>query len=184
MKRGNIYQGDELVEKLNSILKRVEKPSRYTGGEFNSPDAAWKALNYCICFPDVYEVGMSNLGIKIVAESLRTVDGVFVDECFAPWLDFGTALKENGIYLYGLSSKRPLKDFDMIGFSLSYELSFTNILYMLDLGGIPLRAKDRGDDYPIIQGGGPCVFNPEPVADFFDIFVIGDGEEKWRNLLN
>ena len=170
------------MEKLNSILKRVEKPSRYTGGEFNSPDAVWKSLNYCICFPDVYEVGMSNLGIKIVAESLRTVDGVFVDECFAPWMDFGTALKENGIYLYGLSSKRPLKDFDIIGFSLSYELSFTNILYMLDLGGIPLRAKDRGDDYPIIQGGGPCVFNPEPVADFFDIFVIGDGEEIMAEL--
>ena len=170
------------MNKLNAILKKVEKPSRYTGGEFNSPDASWKALNFCMCFPDVYEVGMSNLGIKIVAESLRSVEGVFVDECFAPWKDFGAALKDNGLNLYGLSSKRPLKYFDMIGFSLSYELSYTNILYMLDLGGIPLRAKDRGENDPIIQGGGPCVFNPEPVADFFDIFVIGDGEEIMAEL--
>ena len=170
------------MDKLNAILKKVEKPSRYTGGEFNSPDPERKALNYCICFPDVYEVGMSNLGIKIVAESLRSVEGVFVDECFAPWKDFGSALKENRIPLYGLSSKRALKDFDMVGFSLSYELSYTNILYMLDLGGIPLKAKDRGENFPIIQGGGPCVFNPEPVADFFDLFVIGDGEESMADL--
>ena len=170
------------MSNLNKILKTVEKPSRYIGGEFNAPENDWKALNYCICFPDVYEVGMSNLGIKIVAESLRSVEGVFVDKCFAPWRDFGAALKENDVLLYGLTSKRPLKDFDIVGFSLSYELSYTNILYMLDLGGIPLRAADRGENYPIIQGGGPCVFNPEPVADFFDLFVIGDGEESMREL--
>ena len=167
---------------LNQILKRVEKPSRYVGGEFNAPKNEWKKFNYCICFPDVYEVGMSNLGIKIVAESLRSVDGVFVDKCFAPWQDLGAALKENDIYLYGLTSKRPLKDFDMVGFSLSYELSYTNVLYMMDLGGIPLRAKDRGEEYPILQGGGPCAFNPEPVAEFFDMFVIGDGEETMAEL--
>ena len=165
------------MKELNRILRRVEKPSRYIGGEFNTPPADWKKFNFCICFPDVYEVGMSNLGIKIVAESLRSMDDVFVDRCFTPWRDFGDELKKNGILLYGLESKRPLKDFDMVGFSLSYELSFTDVLYMLDLGGIPLRACDRGEEYPIIQGGGPCAFNPEPMADFFDLIVIGDGEE-------
>ena len=170
------------MKELNAILKTVEKPSRYIGGEFNAPTAGWKNFNFCICFPDVYEVGMSNLGIKIVAESLLGVDGVFVDRCFAPWKDFGDALKKSGVFLYGLDSKRPLKDFDMVGFSLSYELSFTNVLYMLDLGGIPLKACDRGEDDPIIQGGGPCAFNPEPIAEFFDMFVIGDGEEVMAEL--
>ena len=170
------------LKDLNRILKKVEKPSRYIGGEFNAPEGDFKAFNYCICFPDVYEVGTSNLGIKIVAESLRSVENVFVDRCFAPWNDFGNELEKSGIYLYGLDSKRPLKDFDMVGFSLSYELSYTNVLYMLDLGGIPLRASDRGEDYPIIQAGGPCAFNPEPMAEFIDMFVIGDGEEIMAEL--
>lgn len=170
------------MQSIDSILKKVEKPARYIGGEYNSQDAKWDKLNYCICFPDIYEVGMSNLGIRIVADSLRTVDGVFVDRAFAPWLDFGNELKRSGNLLYGLSSKRPLKDFDMVGFSLQYEMSYTTILYMLELGGIPIRSEDRGEDYPIIQGGGPCAFNPEPVAPFFDLFVIGDGEETMANL--
>ena len=170
------------MESIESILKRVEKPARYIGGEFNSPKYEWKDLNYCICFPDVYEVGMSNLGIKIVADSLRTVDGVFVDFCYSPWKDFGDELKKSGNLLYGLSSKRPLKDFDMVGFSLGYEMCYTTVLYMLELGGIPLRAKDRGEDDPIIQGGGPCTYNPEPMAEFFDLFVIGDGEDSMAEL--
>ncbi len=167
---------------IESILKTVEKPARYTGGEYNAPKPEWKKLNYCICFPDIYEVGMSNLGIKIVADSLRTVDDVFVDFAYSPWKDFGDKLKESGNLLYGLSSKRPLKDFDMVGFSLGYEMSYTTVLYMLELGGIPLRACDRGEEYPIIQAGGPCVFNPEPMADFFDLFVIGDGEESMAEI--
>ena len=170
------------MNKLEKILLTVEKPARYIGGEYNSPAADWKELNYCICFPDVYEVGMSNLGIRIVAESLRQVDGVYVDRCFAPWADFGKALKENNIPLYALSTKRPLKDFDIIGFSLQFEMCYTTVLYMLDLAGIPLRAKDRGEDYPLIQGGGPCMTNPEPVAEFFDFFVIGDGEETMAQM--
>ena len=170
------------MQKLKEILKTVEKPSRYTGGEYNAPSGEWSRLNYCICFPDIYEVGMSNLGIKIVAESLKTVDGVFVDHAYSPWKDFGAALKENDIPLYGLSSKRPLKDFDIVGFSLGYEMCYTTVLYMLDLGGIPLKAKDRGENDPIIQGGGPCCFNPEPMADFFDLFVIGDGEESMAEI--
>lgn len=169
------------MKTLQEILKIVEKPSRYTGGEFND-NVVEKDFNYCICFPDVYEVGMSNLGIKIVQEAIERVDGVSVDRCFAPWHDFGKELKENDILLYSLGLKKPLKDFDMIGFSLQYEMSYTTILYMLDLAGIPLYAKDRGEEFPIIQGGGPCACNSEPIADFFDLFVIGDGEESMVEL--
>ncbi len=167
---------------LEQILKLVEKPARYIGGEYNEPKNEWKAFNYCMCFPDIYEVGMSNLGIRIVTEALESVEGVFVDRCFSPWHDFGSLLKENGHYLYGLTSKKALKDFDMLGFSLQFEMCYTTVLYMLELGGIPLLAKDRGEEFPIIQGGGPCAFNPEPIADFFDLFVIGDGEEVMKSL--
>ena len=162
---------------LDEILPTVEKPSRYIGGEWGEDKPVPAELNYCICFPDVYEVGMSNLGIKIVAEAVKSVKGTSVDRCFAPWPDFGEALKKNDIPLYSLGMKKSLAEFDMIGFSLQYEMSFTAVLYMLDLAGIPLKAKDRGDDYPIVQAGGPCMCNPEPMADFFDLFTIGDGEE-------
>lgn len=167
---------------LEQILPTVEKPARYTGGEWGEPLDKWNKLNYCMCFPDVYEVGMSNIGIKIVAESIRSVEGTCVDRCFAPWPDFGAALKENDIKLYSLGHKRPLADFDMIGFSLQYEMSYTAVLYMLDLAGIPLKSCDRGDEYPIVQAGGPCACNPEPMADFFDLFTIGDGEEVMAEL--
>lgn len=167
---------------LDEILKVVEKPARYIGGEWGERDLVWSDFNYCICFPDVYEVGMSNLGIKIVEESLSSVSGAMVDRCFTPWEDFGNALKENGIELYSLGLKKPLKSFDMLGFSLQFELSYTEVLRMLDLANIPLLADARDDSYPIIQGGGPCAFNPEPLADFFDLFVIGDGEEVMQEL--
>lgn len=171
------------MKTLEQILASVEKPSRYVGGEWGSRNDPWSdKLNYCICFPDVYEVGMSNLGIKIVAESIRQVPGVCVDRCFAPWVDFGAALKENGIKLYSLEHKKPLCEFDMVGFSLGYEMSFTCVLYMLELGGIPIRAADRGENDPIVQAGGPCSCNPEPVADFFDLFTVGDGEEVMAEL--
>ncbi len=165
------------IMKLDGILKRVEKPARYIGGEFNAPDGKFKDYNYCLCFPDVYEVGMSNLGIRVVEAAISSVDGTFVDRCYAPWADFGNELKKEDLPLYGLNSRRPLKDFDTVGFSLQYELSYTTVLYMLDLAGIPLLAKDRGEDYPLIEAGGPCTCNPEPIADFFDLFVLGDGEE-------
>ena len=167
------------MKTLDEILLTVERPSRYIGGE---PEIKREKFNYCICFPDVYEVAMSNLGIRIVQEVINRVDGAMADRCFAPWPDFGKALKENNIPLYSLGLKIPLKEFDMLGFSLQYELSYTNILYMLDLAGIPLLAKDRGENDPIIQGGGPCAVNPEPIADFFDLFVIGDGEDSMREL--
>lgn len=167
---------------LDEFLSAVEKPARYIGGEYNEIEPFEGKLNYCICLPDVYEVGMSNLGIKIVAEALRSVEGVYVDRCFTPWPDFGEKLKENGIPLYALGNKKPLKTFDMIGFSLQYEMSYTNILYMLELGGVPLRREERGENDPILQAGGPCACNPEPLADFIDIFTIGDGEENMKAL--
>ena len=170
------------MKALNSILPLVEKPARYTGGEWGEEVMPFSKFNYCICFPDVYEVGMSNLGIKIVAEAIKSVPNTCVDRCFAPWTDFGEAIREKGIKLYSLNLKRPLSDFDMLGFSLQYEMSYTALLYMLDLAGIPLRACERGDEYPIIQAGGPCVCNPEPMADFIDIFTIGDGEEVMAEL--
>ena len=170
------------MKTIDEILLEVEKPSRYIGGEFGEPDIKLKDFNYCICFPDVYEVAMSNLGIRIVNEVINKVDGACADRCYAPWPDFGNRLKENQIPLYSLGLKKPLKEFDMVGFSLQYEMSYTTILYMLDLAGIPLLAKDRGEEYPLIQGGGPCACNPEPLADFFDLFVIGDGEDSMREL--
>lgn len=170
------------MKTLDEILLTVERPSRYIGGECGEPNIRKEKFNYCVCFPDVYEVAMSNLGIRIVQEVINRVDGAMADRCFALWPDFGRALKENGIPLYSLGLKMPLNEFDMVGFSLQYELSYTTILYMLDLAGIPLLAKDRGENDPIIQGGGPCAVNPEPIADFFDLFVIGDGEDSMREL--
>ena len=167
---------------IDEILLSVEKPARYIGGEYGERDIKEEKFNYCICFPDVYEVATSNLGIRIVQEVINSVDGACCDRCFAPWPDFGNALKENDIPLFSLNLKKPLKNFDMIGFSLQYEMSYTTILYMLDLAGIPFYAKDRDDSFPIIQGGGPCAVNHEPIADFFDLFVIGDGEDSMREL--
>lgn len=165
-----------MIMKLNDLLKKAEKPARYIGGEYNSGGKEFKKYNYCLCFPDVYEVAMSNLGIRIVEKVMADVDGVFVDRCFAPWRDFGNLLKESGTPLYGLNSKRPLKDFDAIGFSMGFELCYTTVLYMLDLAGIPLLRKDRDETYPVIEAGGPCTCNPEPMSDFIDLFILGDGE--------
>ena len=131
------------MNKLDKILLSVEKPARYIGGEYNAPKADWKKLNYCICFPDVYEVGMSNLGIRIVAESLRTVDGVYVDRAFAPWRDYGEQLKKNDIPLYALSTKRPLKDFDMIGFSLGFEMCYTTVYARFGENSFKKRGQRR-----------------------------------------
>lgn len=161
---------------LRKLLLKCEKPSRYTGGEYGAPKPEWGKFNFCMCFPDLYEVGMSNLGIKIVAKSFEE-RGMCADFCFAPARDFGQGLKELGVPLYSLALKAPLKDFDMVGFSLQYELCYTNVLYMLELAGIPLtREERRGGNYPLVVAGGPCTVNPEPLADFFDIFFIGDGE--------
>ena len=164
------------IDDLRPLLLSVEKPSRYTGGEFGAPEIKESKLNFCLCFPDLYEVGMSNLGIKIVAKSLLD-RGFCADFCFAPAEDFGQGLKKLGVPLYSLGLKKPLAEFDFLGFSMQFELSYTNLLYILDLAGIPLLRKDRKKGkYPLIAIGGPCAVNPEPLADFVDIVFIGDGE--------
>lgn len=164
------------LKQLRELLLTVEKPSRYTGGEFGARASESAPFSFCACFPDLYEVGMSNLGIKIVAESFIR-RGFAADYCFTPKKDFGDGLKKLGVPLYSLALKRPLAEFDMLGFSLSYELSYTNLLYMLDLAGIPLLREERkGKKYPLVAVGGPCAVNPEPLADFVDIVFIGDGE--------
>lgn len=164
------------LDELKELLLKVEKPSRYVGGEFGAPLSKEGNFSFCMCFPDLYEVGMSNLGIKIVTESMLK-RGHFADYCFTPYKDFGKGIKELGVPLYALGSKKPLKEFDMLGFSIQFELCYTNILYMLDLAGIPLTRKEReGGSYPLIAVGGPCAVNPEPIADFVDIVFIGDGE--------
>ena len=164
---------------LEDILLTVSKPSRYIGGEINAihKDRHACRLSVALAFPDTYEVGMSHLGIQILYEILNGQDEIVAERCFAPWPDMEGQMRRHGILLHTLESRTPLHDFDMVGFSLQYELSFTNVLTMLDLGGIPLHSKDRRDGDPIVIAGGPCCFNPAPMSAFMDAFVIGEGEE-------
>ena len=163
---------------FEEILLKTEKPARYSGGEYNTPDMEKPCeVRFCICMPDLYEVGMSNLGLKILYHVLNNQEGVVCERCFAPATDFRDLLKENGLPLMSLETRKPLRDFDMVGFSVQYEMLFTGVLYMMDAAGIPFYAKDRDDSYPIICGGGPSAINPEPIADFFDLFMVGEGEE-------
>ena len=168
---------DDFHSRLNRILPQVEKPARYTGGEFGEiikPDAEFR---FALCFPDTYEIGMSHLGSRILYNILNTMEGVSCERAYTPWVDMEKLMRCESVPLYSLETKRPLRDFDVIGFSLLYELCYTNILTMLDLSGIPFFAKDRDDSYPLIVCGGPCVCNPEPIAPFFDVVMFGDGEE-------
>ncbi len=167
-------------KQLKAILARVQKPGRYTGGEPGSvyKDSAETRLRFAFCFPDTYEVGMSYLGMKILYERLNAMDGVWCERAFMPWVDMADELKKEGYPLYALESKDPLNVFDIVGFTLQYELSYTNILAMLDLAGIPLYAAQRQETFPLVVAGGPCVCNAEPVADFFDALFLGEGEEQ------
>ena len=163
----------------DEMLLGVTKPARYTGGEWNSVVKGDKGIDcrVALCFPDLYEVGMSHLGLKILYSVLNDRGDVACERSFAPWHDMEKLMREKVIPLFSLETRRPLNKFDIVGFSLQYELSYTNILNMLDLSGIPLFSKDRDSSSPLIIGGGPCAFNPEPVADFFDCFIIGEAEE-------
>lgn len=163
-----------------AILSRVAKPGRYTGNEWNAihKDHSQMTVTFALAFPDVYEVGMSYLGYKILYDILNRRADTAAERVYAPWVDMEQAMREHNIPLYALESFRPIKDFDFIGFTLQYEMSYTNILNMLDLAQVPLFTADRDDSHPFVAGGGPCVYNVEPLADFFDFLFIGEGEES------
>jgi radical SAM family uncharacterized protein len=167
------------LNKLDRILPTVQRPGRYVGGEYNSVVKAWEATptHVCLAFPDIYDLGMSNLGLAILYDILNAHPNVLAERTYLPWVDMIAAMRDAHIPLYSLESKRPLADFDIIGFSLPYEQLYTNLLEMLDLGGLPLRSLARDEGHPLILAGGHATFNPEPIADFVDAFVVGDGEE-------
>jgi len=170
----------------SNILHQVTKPARYTGGEWNSIVKDWDKtyIRIALAYPDLYEIGMSNLALPILYELLNSQPDVLAERVFAPWVDMEAVMKTAGIPLCSLESRRPLKDFDIIGFSLGYELTYTNVLNMLHLAQIPVLASERNDSHPVVIAGGSCVLNPEPMADFIDFFVIGDGEEVVLELLD
>ena len=168
-----------MVKLEQEMLQAVEKPARYTGGEWNvqPKDSAAVLCRIALAMADVYEVGMSNLGLKILYEILNRRDDIAAERVYAPWLDMEEEMRRRGIPLFSLETFREVSSFDILGFSLQYELLITNTLNMLDLAGLPLHAAERTDEQPFVIGGGPCVYNTEPIADFFDFFVLGDGEE-------
>jgi radical SAM family uncharacterized protein len=172
--------------KLESALAKVQKPARYLGNEWNSihKDHNRTAVKMVFAFPDLYEVGMSNQGLKILYESVNVHDNFLMERVFAPAADMEGEMRSNNLPLFSLESAKPVKEFDLIGFSLQYELSYTNVLNMLDLAGIPLYCAERGELDPLIIGGGPCTFNPEPLAPFFDLFILGESEEALPELLS
>jgi len=165
--------------KLRYILPRVSRPARYTGGEWNSVVKDWERtpVKVALAYPDVYEVGMSNLGLAILYDILNRQPHVLAERVYAPWPDMEAWMRRSGLPLFSLETRHPLRQFDILGFSLQYELTFTNVLNMLDLAGIPLLAAERDEEHPLVIAGGSCAYNPEPMADFLDLFVIGEGEE-------
>lgn len=167
------------------LLKRVEKPGRYTGGEYGQviKDKSSVKARFAFCFPDTYEIGMSNLGVRILYGSINSFDDFWCERAYAPWTDMEAEMRKYRIPLYAHESGDALSDFDFVGFTLQYELCYTNVVNMLELGGIPLFASERGEDCPIVVGGGPCSYNAEPIADFFDVFSIGEGEEALPEMM-
>ena len=170
----------------DEILLKVEKPARYIGGEVNSvmKDRDKVDIRFAMCFPDVYEIGMSHLGIQILYDMFNRMEDVWCERVYSPWTDLDRIMREEHIPLFALESQDPIKDFDFLGITIQYEMCYTNILQVLDLSGIPLLAAQRDEDCPIVIGGGPCAYNPEPLADFFDLFYIGEGETVYRKLLD
>ena len=168
------------------ILLEIEKPARYIGNEVNSvvKDKSKVAVRFAMCFPDVYEIGMSHLGIQIIYSLLNSWEDVWCERVYSPWVDLDQIMRCQNIPLFGLESQEPVKDMDFLGITIQYEMCYTNILQVIDLAQIPLLAVERGEDMPIVIGGGPCVYNPEPIADFFDLFYIGEGETQYRNLFD
>lgn len=170
----------------DKILLNVDKPARYIGQEINAvhknPEDV--SIRFCMCFPDVYEIGMSHLGIQILYDMLNKRDDIWCERVYSPWTDLSALMKEQNIPLFALESQQPVKEFDFLGITLQYEMCYTNILQILDLSLIPLKSSERKNDDTIVIGGGPCAYNPEPVADFFDIFYIGEGEASYYELFD
>ncbi len=174
-----------LEKQLETVLLQVQKPARYLGNEWNAvkKDHRTTAVRMALAFPDLYEVGMSNLGLKIIYEIVNRHPEMLLERVFAPAADMEALMRQQQLPLFALESRQPLRQFDLVGFTLQYELSYSNVLNMLDLAGIPLYSRDRGCKEPLIIGGGPCAFNPEPLAPFFDLFLLGDGEEGLLEIL-
>ena len=170
----------------DSILLTIDKPARYLGNEMNAvmKEKSQVDIRFAMCFPDVYEIGMSYLGIQILYDMFNSREDTWCERVYSPWTDLDAVMREKKIPLFALESQDPIKDFDFLGITIQYEMCYTNILQVIDLSGIPMLARDRGEDDPIVIGGGPCVYNPEPLADFFDIFYIGEGETVYHQLLD
>lgn len=170
----------------DEILLKVDKPARYIGGEVNAvmKDPKEVEIRFAMCFPDVYEVGMSHLGIQILYDMFNQREDTYCERVYSPWVDLDAILREKKIPLFALESQDPVKEFDFLGITLQYEMCYTNVLQILDLSGIPLFSKDRTEKDPIVIGGGPCAYNPEPIADFFDCFYIGEGETVYDRVLD
>ena len=170
----------------DEILLNIQQPARYIGGEVNmtNKDASKVDIRFAMCFPDVYEIGMSHLGIQILYSMFNNREDIYCERVYSPWMDLDPILRENKIPLFTLETQEPVKNFDFLGITLQYEMCYTNVLQILDLSQIPLHACDRTEDYPIVIGGGPCAYNPEPLADFFDLFYIGEGETAYFELMD
>lgn len=170
----------------DEILLTIDKPARYIGGEVNSvmKENKEELIRFAMCFPDVYEIGMSHLGIQILYDLLNSYKDVWCERVYSPWTDLDAIMRKEQIPLFALESQDPVCDFDFLGITLQYEMCYTNVLQVLDLSGIPIYAKDRNSEHPIVIGGGPCAYNPEPIADFFDLFYIGEGETQYRALID
>lgn len=170
----------------DEILLSIDKPARYIGNEINitKKDLDKIDIRFAMCFPDVYEIGMSHLGIQILYDMFNKRDDTYCERVYSPWVDLDKMMREENIPLFALESQEPLKNFDFLGFTIQYEMAYTNILQVIDLSGIPIFAKDRGEDDPIVIGGGPCTYNPEPIAVFFDMFYIGEAETSYNKILD
>ncbi len=181
-----VLSPNEIQDRLERILLRVQKPGRYVGGELNQVVKDWDtiATHIALLFPDIYDLGLPNLGLAILYESLNQRSDALAERAYAPWLDMEAAMRQAGIPLYSLESKHALLDFDIIGFSLPYETLYTNVLNLLDLAGIPLHSSERDERHPLIIAGGHATYNPEPMSAFMDAFVIGEGEEVIHEIVD
>ena len=170
----------------DEILLKIEKPARYIGNEVNSvmKDHEKVSIRFAMCFPDVYEIGMSHLGIQILYDLLNAREDVYCERVYSPWMDLDEVMRKKQIPLFALESQDPIIDVDFLGSSIQYDMCNSIILQVLDLSGIPMLAAERGENDPIVIGGGPCVYNPEPLAEFFDLFYIGEGETVYDRLFD